>query len=207
MFAALLPIAGSLLGGGSSAGGSSTSITNVVNSALKIFGIKDLSCLGSQAFNKSDLEMFINDINQKFAGVKTSSDLASILTYCNYKIAESVKEIASFRSQCSKDYRQQYIDNVKQVMSSFDLSKFSTRTISEKGVTYIGYTPIASYSLEEYIPRSVTPGLNAGADTSNVIGGGFEIPQSILSQLQQQSSKTGIPLDTLRTSTAGEGCL
>lgn len=125
--------------------------STAVSTITKIFGIKDLSCIGGQAFNKQTLESFLATRKQRMQAVTNTQQYADFLTDLTIEIGQSELELPRYSSVCSKDYRNQYLTKVKELFSLFYVpNKFKeqkTSMVDFKGGT-LNYTKFSPITLE-----------------------------------------------------------
>lgn len=94
----------------------------------------DFSCLGSQAFDKNNLDDCLKDLQNRATVAQNSQDfnkLADLATFCDGVVHESAIEISKYRSGCSKSLRQKFSDAAQSVLDSLDLSKFDAAEVTK----------------------------------------------------------------------------
>ncbi|SEF62319.1 hypothetical protein SAMN05421847_0478 [Halpernia humi] len=94
----------------------------------------DFSCLGSQAFDKNNLNDCLKDLQNRATVAQNSQDynkLAELATFCDGVVRESAIEISRYRSGCSKSLRQKYADAAQSVLDSLDLTKFNATEVTK----------------------------------------------------------------------------
>jgi hypothetical protein len=180
-----------------------------MNTVLGVFGIKDLSCIGGQAFKKSDLEGLVNDLKAKTSALQNTQNLADLLTFLSWDIAYHTNDKTRLSSKCSMDYKQQYIDKCTELFNQLKPLAPMYETKSHKAdfkgadIQYITYTPKVLQNLQTATAQT-TIGAGTGVtgtvttDTQGTTQNAI-IPDSIMSQLIAQSSTSGVPLDTLQS--------
>ncbi len=188
--------------------------SGIMNTLLGVFGIKDLSCIGSQAFKKSNLEELLSSMKTRFEAITNTQNYADFMTWLSREISQRGLEAPRYKSSCSKAYNQQYIDKLNEMYkSTYKAGIFQeTRITIEKDwkggdLNYIKFTPIVlrTISINEILGITTIVNNSSTGVTGTVTTytqGTIQnaiIPDSIMSQLVAQSSTSGVPLDTLQS--------
>ena len=122
----------------------------------------DFTCLGSQAFNKGNLDEQLNilkaksDLAQRDGGV---TEIARLLNWCAENVVMSDIEIAKYKSGCSKSLRGKFRQACQDVIDSIPKDNFNVVSSNGKNwdgasFTYVGYQPKnASMQMVGQVPQ------------------------------------------------------
>ena len=123
----------------------------------------DFTCIGSQAFNKGDLDQKLNELKSEAEKGKSSvAAMGQLLYYLYDNIQLSNIEISRYSSGCSKSLRTKFRDSCQQIFDSIDKSNFTVTSWENtdwKGQKYTvpGFTPKTAGTVEMTNFSSVTP--------------------------------------------------
>lgn len=147
----------------------------------------DFTCLGSQAFNKQNLDAELQTLSGYANAIKSGADknIAEFLDWLMRSYNESNLEIAKYTSGCSKSLRGQLRDAVKKIYDSVDKSNFDISTVTKSA--WDG----AQYQTAKHTQKSAssTPD-NSNIDISTVTEEHFK--SVLVPQIQQYALTNGL---------------
>lgn len=160
------------------------------------------SCLGSQAFDKNNLDQQLNILKSTAESVKgkTGVEMAGLLNYCLNVVAQSNIEIAKYKSTCSKNLRAKLRDAAQQMYDAIDKASFSSSQgvgTNWDGATYPvtvhafnGGSNVPDISLENVTPErfenEIKPEAIKYALANNLN------PDDVVNQVQQKLFPNGL---------------
>lgn len=147
----------------------------------------DFTCIGSQAFNKSNLDAELQTLSGYANAIKSGADknIAEFLDWLMRSFNESNLEIAKYKSGCSKSLRGQLRDAVKKIYDSVDKSKFDISTVTKSA--WDG----AQYQTLKHTPKTGISSVdNTSIDISTVTEEHFK--QVLVPQIQEYALTNGL---------------
>lgn len=147
----------------------------------------DFTCIGSQAFNKANLDAELQTLSGYANAIKSGSDknIGEFLDWLMRSFNESNLEIAKYSSGCSKSLRGQLRDAVKKIYDSVDKSNFDITTVTKSA--WDG----AQYQTAKHTLKTGSVSLdNSSIDISTVTEEHFK--QVLVPQIEQYALTNGL---------------